>query len=122
LKTNRVIAATPLRDPKRLTLRAAERDSEGRMRRSSLASLAASSLLAFACSHEPAPVAPAAAASQPPAPTITGSTASTAIDAPPAPRADGRLTALATPTHYAIALDVDPTRDRFSGRVAIDVD
>lgn len=40
----------------------------------------------------------------------------------PEPQADGRLSPLATPTQYAIELDVDPTQARFSGVVRIDVD
>ena len=40
----------------------------------------------------------------------------------PPPRADGRLTMLATPRAYALAVDVDPTQERFSASVRIDVD
>ena len=41
---------------------------------------------------------------------------------PPAPRADGRLPDLARPTQYTLAFDIDPRKERFSGKVSIAVD
>lgn len=40
----------------------------------------------------------------------------------PEPRADGHLPDLARPLHYTIELDVDPTKERFSGTTRIDVE
>ena len=40
----------------------------------------------------------------------------------PPPLASGRLPVTARPTHYALALVIDPARDRFSGDVVIDID
>jgi alanyl aminopeptidase len=92
------------------------------MRRAALVVLVASSTV-LACAHESA----TAPADDPAAPiaTVTSATAlqSTApIEDAPAAREDGRLPKLATPSHYAIALDVDPTQPRFHGTVSIDVD
>jgi alanyl aminopeptidase len=42
------------------------------------------------------------------------------IDVPP-PLDSGRLPAWQVPTHYTIDLDIDPSSDRFSGEVVIDV-
>ncbi|MDP9150468.1 MAG: M1 family metallopeptidase, partial [Myxococcota bacterium] len=42
--------------------------------------------------------------------------------APPAPRDDGRLPNTATPRRYALSLEIDPSRTRFSGSVEIEVD
>ncbi len=70
-----------------------------------------------------APRAPVAA----PAPTDAeggnvASTTSAALDEVPPPREDGRLPALARPRHYRLALDVDPTQERFHGKATIDVE
>ena len=93
-----------------------------RMRRVVLAVLVASSAVA-ACAHEPTtpgPVEPEVA----PIATVTSATTvqTTPIEEAPAPREDGRLPALATPSHYAITLDIDPTQQRFHGTVSIDID
>jgi alanyl aminopeptidase len=58
-------------------------------------------------------------------PTAPGSTAATtapATAAPPPPREDGRLPALAAPARYAVSLTVDPTQPRFQGTATILVD
>jgi aminopeptidase N len=92
------------------------------MRRVVLAVLVASSAVA-ACAHEPAtpgPVEPEVA----PIATVTSATTvqTTPIEEAPAPREDGRLPALATPSHYAVTLDIDPTQPRFHGTTTIDID
>lgn len=79
-----------------------------RMRRSLSAAVAAP-LLVLACAGRPAPPTP-----KPPGPAD-------GLSAPP-PQANGRLPDLATPTHYALDLTVDPTKPRFTGVVRIDID
>lgn len=71
----------------------------------------ASVLLLAACPGEPPPAAPRPppVAAEPPTPL-------------PAAQPNGRLPQLAIPTSYAIDLDVDPTKARFSGVVRIEVD
>jgi alanyl aminopeptidase len=44
-----------------------------------------------------------------------------AVQTPPPPREDGRLPATATPTHYRVALTVDPSKTRFSGVADIEI-
>ncbi|MBX3220721.1 MAG: M1 family metallopeptidase [Labilithrix sp.] len=68
-------------------------------------------LLVVGCPGEPPPAAPAppAVAIEPPTPL-------------PAPLASGRLPPLATPLGYALDLDVDPDKPRFSGTVRVEVD
>ena len=78
----------------------------------SLASCAVglASALLLACPGEPPPAPPRPPpAADPPTPL-------------PQPQADGRLPALATPTSYALDLDVDPNKPRFSGVVRIEID
>ncbi len=92
------------------------------MRRALTVLLASSALVA--CAHDAA-APPASGPEAAPIATVTSATAtqpaSPVEDAPPA-RDDGRLPALATPVHYAISLDVDPTQPRFHGVASIDVD
>ncbi|MDP9037258.1 MAG: M1 family metallopeptidase [Myxococcota bacterium] len=45
-----------------------------------------------------------------------------AAPAPPPTRDDGRLPNTASPRHYTLSLDIDPSRTRFSGSVEIEVD
>ncbi len=84
--------------------------SPGRLRRAAL--LFATGLLGGAC-------ASSNDITRAPAPT-------TALPAPtaaaPAPLASGRLPGTAMPTRYALALVVDPAKERFTGDVTIDVE
>jgi aminopeptidase N len=41
---------------------------------------------------------------------------------PPPVQEDGRLPVTVTPLHYAVTLDVDPSQERFTGKVTIDID
>jgi alanyl aminopeptidase len=68
-------------------------------------------------SAPPSVAAPALAAAPP-----VATTTSAAIHEAPPPRDDGRLPGLATPTHYAVTLDVDPAQPRFRGQVTIEID
>jgi cytosol alanyl aminopeptidase len=70
----------------------------------------AAALVLAACPGEPPP---------PPRPPVVAPP-----DTPPLPEAqkNGRLPALATPTRYALELDIDPRQPRFNGVVRIDVD
>ena len=86
-----------------------------------LAGLAAVVTLAACATHAPPPpqvVAPEPAAE----PAVASTTTSAAIEQLPAPREDGRLPSTAQPRRYALALEVDPTRERFRGEATIDVD
>ncbi len=92
------------------------------MRRAALVVLVASSTV-IACAHE----ASTPPAEDPAAPIATVTSATTPhatppVEEAPAPRDDGRLPALATPSHYAIALDIDPAQPRFHGTAAIDLE
>lgn len=73
--------------------------------------LLAGTLALAACgAPAPAPVAP-----PPPAPTV--------LTTPlPPPREDGHLPALATPTKYALAFDIDPASASFRGTARIQLD
>ena len=75
--------------------------------------------VAAACASNPAAAPPAAPAV---APTPGASTTSAAMAAPPPTRDDGRLPPTATPLKYAVTLDVDPSQERFTGQVTIDLD
>lgn len=73
-----------------------------------LATLVASMLIAACGGHSPPPRAPSAVASEP-------------LPPPPEPEADGRLPPLATPTRYALDLEIDPAEARFGGAARIAV-
>ncbi|MGZ3416899.1 MAG: M1 family metallopeptidase [Polyangiales bacterium] len=77
-----------------------------------------SMILASCAGDEPqpkAPVAPAAPSAS--APTL-GAVPEPPAEAPPLARLRGD----ARPTHYALELSIDPTKDRFSGQVTIEVE
>jgi alanyl aminopeptidase len=71
---------------------------------------AAATLALFGCPEGPPPSPPR------PPPVVEPPTAL------PPPSADGRLPRLAIPRAYALELDLDPNRDRFTGTVRIEVD
>src|SRR5688500_12286013 len=73
--------------------------------------LLCSGVLLAACPGEPPPAAPPA-----------GATPVDPATPAPAPQSDGRLPALAIPTHYALELEIDPEQPRFKGTTRIDVD